>query len=161
MAKDKELRPMTYPELGALLHGILFAYEKVVAELYEGKQKILYPYIMEDLTKILNTQDMAIVDPKFSFEENVKGITAYLSNDELLKGVSIKKLNQDKYAFEIQECSLAVSGVHDILELHGGNCPFALAVAAILTSILTGGRYVDLADSEYSDTGSKTVLKIK
>ena len=116
---------------------------------------------MEDLTIILNTQDMAIVDPKFSFEDNVKGITTYLSNDELLKGVSIKKLNQDKYAFEIEECSLAVSGVHDILKLHGGTCPFALAVAAILTSILSGGRYVDLADSEYSDKGSKTVLKIK
>jgi hypothetical protein len=161
MEKDKELRPMTYPELGALLHGILFAYEKVVAELYEGKHKILYPYIMEDLTKILNTQDMAIVDPDFSFEENVKGITSYLSNDDLLKGVSLNQIDQDKYAFEIEECSLAVSGVHDILKLHGGNCPFALAVAAVLTSILSGGRYVDLADSEYTDKGSKTVLKIK
>jgi hypothetical protein len=161
MTKDREFRPMTYPELGALLHGILFAYEKVVAELYEGKHKILYPYIMEDLTKILNTQDISIVDPNFSFEENVKGITAYLSNDELLKGVSIKQIDENKYAFEIEECSLAVSGVHDILKLHGGNCPFALAVAAVLTSILSGGRYVDLADSEYSDKGSKTVLKIK
>ncbi|UCE37339.1 MAG: hypothetical protein JSW00_17985 [Thermoplasmata archaeon] len=161
MTKDKDLRPMTYPELGALLHGILFAYEKVVAELYEGKHKILFPYIMEDLTKVLSTQDMKIVDPNFSFEENVKGITAYLSNDELLKGVSLKKDDQDKYTFEIEECSLAVSGVHDILKLHGGTCPFALAVAAALTSVLSGGRYVDLAESEYSDKGSKTVLMIK
>ena len=160
MTKDNDLRPITFPETGALLHGILFAYEKVVAELYEGKHRILFPYIMEDLTKILSTQDLAVVNPDFTFKENMDRLIAFLSNDELLKGVSLKEMGDETYAFEIQECSFAVAGVHDILKLHGGICPFALAMAAILTSVLTGGRYVDLAESEYTDKGSKTVLKI-
>ncbi len=160
MIKDKEPRPITYPEIAALLHGILFAYEKVVAELYKGKHKILFPYIIEDMTKVLSSQDLAVVDPKFSLEENMDGLKAFLSNDELLKGISFKKLDKDTYTFDIEECAFAVAGVHDILKLHGGICPFALAVAAILTSVMKEGRYIDLADSEYSDKGSKTVLKI-
>ena len=83
MTKDKELRPMTFPELGALLHGILFAYEKVVAELYGGKHKILFPYIMEDLTKVLNYQEMAIVDPDFSFEDILKTGNEIFDEDDI------------------------------------------------------------------------------
>jgi len=160
MIKDKEPRPITYPEIGALLHGILFAYEKVVAELYKGKHKILFPYIIEDMTKVLSGQDLTVVDSEFNLEDNMEGLRAYLSNEDLLKGISFKKLDENNYIFEIEECSFAVAGVHDILKLHGGVCPFALAVAAILTSVMKEGRYIDLADSEYSDKGSKTVLKI-
>lgn len=160
MAIEKELRPISHPETAALLHGILFAYEKVVAELYKGKHKILFPYIIEDMTKVLASQDLAVVDPKFNLEENMEGLRAFLSNDELLKGIIFRKLDEDKYEFEIEECSFALAGVHDILKLHGGVCPFALAVAAILSSVMKEGRYLDLTDSEYSDKGSKTVLKI-
>ncbi|UCE73750.1 MAG: hypothetical protein JSV56_12090 [Methanomassiliicoccales archaeon] len=161
MTKDKELRPITFPEMGALLHGILFAYEKVVAELYKGKHKILFPYIIEDMTKVLSGQDLAVVDSEQSLEDNMDGLRIFLSNDDLLKGISFKKIDDDTYVFEIEECSFAVSGVHDILKLHGGVCPFALAVAAILSGVMKEGAYMDLADSEYSDKGSKTILKIK
>lgn len=160
MKKDEEPRPVTYPEVAALLHGALFAYEKVVAELYKGKHRILFPYIIEDMTKVLSSQDLAVVDSKFSLEKNMEGLKAFLSNDEFLKDVSFKKLDKNTYIFNIEECSFALAGVHDILKLHGGVCPFALAVSAILTSVMKEGRYIDLADSEYSDKGSKTVLKI-
>ncbi|MEE9150513.1 MAG: hypothetical protein V3U20_01605 [Thermoplasmata archaeon] len=160
MTKSKEPRPITFPETAALLHGILFAYEKVVAELYKGKHRILFPYIIEDMTKVLSSQDLAVVDSKFNLEKNMEGLKAYLSNDELLKGISFKKLDEKTYVFEIEECSFAVAGVHDILKMHGGICPFALAVAALLSSVMKEGRYMDLADSEYTEKGSKTVLKI-
>jgi hypothetical protein len=160
VTEEQELRPITYPEIGALLHGILFAYEKVVAELYKGKHKILFPYIIEDMTKVFSSQDMAVVDPELSFKENMDRLRFYLSNEDLLKGISFKKIDDETYNFEIEECSFAVAGVHDILKLHGGNCPFALAVAAILTSIMKDGRYLDLTESEYTDKGSKTILKI-
>ena len=160
MTEDAELRPISYPEVAALLHGILFAYEKVVAELYKGKHKILFPYIMEDMTKVLRSQDLSIVDPDFSFEKNIEGVIAFLANDEFLKGISLKKSGEDSYEFNIDECSFAVAGVHDILKLHGGICPFALAVAAILTSVMEGGRYIDLVESEYTDKGSKTIFEI-
>jgi hypothetical protein len=160
VTEEKEIRPISYSEVAALLHGILFAYEKVVAELYKGKHTILFPYIMEDMVKLLSSQDLAVVDSEKSLVENMEGLKDYLSNEDFLKGVSFKKIDEDTYAFEIEECSFAMAGVHDILKLHGGICPFALAVAAILSEETKDGKYIDLADSEYSDKGSKTNLKI-
>ncbi len=160
LTKDKELRPITFPEVAALLHGILFAYEKVVAELYKGKHRILFPYIIEDMAKVLSSQEMAVVDPQSTLEDNMEGLRTYLSNEEFLKGVSFKNVGEDAYTFEIEECSFAMAGVHEILEMHGGICPFALAMAAILSSVMTGGRYMDLVESKYTDKGSKTLLTI-
>jgi hypothetical protein len=160
MANEKEIRPINYSEVGALLHAILFAYEKVVAELYKGKHKILFPYIMEDMIKLLGLQDLTIVDSEKSLEGNMQGLKEYLSNEEFLKGVKFEKVDDETYCFEIDECSFALAGVHDILKLHGGVCPFALAVAAILSEEMKEGQYFDLADSDYSDKGSKTNLKI-
>jgi hypothetical protein len=160
MSNEKEIRPISFSEVAALLHGILFAYEKVVAELYKGKHKILFPYIMEDMVKVLSSQDLAVVDSKSSLEENMKGLKDYLSNDEFLKGVSFKTIDDETYSFDIDECSFAMAGVHDILKLHGGICPFALAVAAILSEEMKEGQYLDVTDSEYSDKGSRTNLKI-
>jgi hypothetical protein len=160
MTEDKEVRPITYPEIAALLHGILFSYEKVDAELYKGKHKILFPYIIEDMTKVLGSQGFIVVDQKQSLEENMEGLRTYLSDEETLKDIKFEKIDDDTFVFDIGECAFAVAGVHDILKLHGGVCPFALAVAGLLTSAMKEGQYIDLADSEYSDKGSKTVLKI-
>jgi hypothetical protein len=160
LANQKEIRPISYSEVAALLHGILFAYEKVVAELYKGKHKILFPYIMEDMVKVLGSQDLAVVDSEKTLKENMEGLKNFLSNEEFLKGVAFKKIYDDTYTFDIEECSFAVAGVHDILKLHGGICPFALAVAAILSEKMKEGQYIDVTDSEYSEKGSKTNLKI-
>jgi hypothetical protein len=160
LINEKEIRPISYSEVAALLHGILFSYEKVVAELYKGKHKILFPYIMEDMMKMLGNQALAIVDSKKSLEENMEGLKDYLSNEDFLKGISFKKIDDDTYSFNIDECSFAVAGVHDLLKLHGGVCPFALAVAAILSEEMKEGKYIDLTESEYTDKGSKTNLKI-
>ncbi len=74
--------------------------------------------------------------------------------------MKFEKKDNDTYCFNIDECAFALAGVHDILKLHGGICPFALAVAAILSEDMKEGQYLDLQDSEYTDKGSITTLKI-
>jgi hypothetical protein len=160
MNKGDEVKPISYSEIGALLHGILFAYEKVVAELYKGKHRILFPYIIEEITRISKSHGMGVMNPDLPMAEKIEKLRIFFSNDELLKNVSIKEIDEDTISFEIEECSLAVSGVHDILEMHGGVCPFALASAALLSGAMGDERYIDLADSEYTEKGSKTLLKI-
>ncbi|UCF07592.1 MAG: hypothetical protein JSW28_08080 [Thermoplasmata archaeon] len=160
MTTENEARPISYPETAALLHGILFAYEKVVAELYKGKHKILFPYIIEEITRISKSHGLAVMDPNLPLTDKMERLRVFFSNNELLKGVSFDKIDEQTFNFEIDECSFAVAGVHDLLKMHGGVCPFALAFAAILTGAMADERYVDLADSEYTEKGSKTVLKI-
>jgi hypothetical protein len=156
----KAVEPISFAETGALLHGILFAYEKVVAELYKGEHKILFPYIIEEITRISKSHDLGVMDPDLPMSEKMERMRAFLSNNDLLKGISFQKIDDDTFSFEIEECSFAVAGVHDILKMHSGVCPFALASAAILSGAMVDERYIDLADSEYSDKGSKTILKI-
>ncbi len=132
----------------------------MVAELYKGKHRILFPYIIEEITRISKTHDLGVMDPEQPMTKKMERMKAFLSNNDLLKGISFHKIDDNTYNFEIEECSFAVSGVHDILKMHGGVCPFALASAAILSGAMADERYIDLADSEYSEKGSKTVLKI-
>ena len=160
MSKENEEKSISFPETAALLHGILFAYEKVVAELYKGQHKILFPYIIEEITRISKSHDLGVMDSDLPMNEKMERLRSFFSNDELLKGISFQKIDDDSYSFEIDECSFAVAGVHDILKMHGGVCPFALASAAILSGAMADERYIDLADSEYTEKGSKTVLKI-
>ena len=160
MSTENEEKPISHSETAALLHGILFAYEKVVAELYKGKHKILFPYIIEEITRISKIHDLGVVDPNLPMAEKMERLRLFFSNDELLKGISFQEIDKDTFSFEIDECSLAVAGVHDILEMHDGVCPFALASAAILSGAMADERYIGLADSEYTEKGSKTVLKI-
>ena len=156
----KAVEPISFAETGALLHGILFAYEKVVAELYKGKHKLLFPYIIEEITRISKNHDLGVMDPDLPMSVKIERLRAFLSNNDILKGISFQKIDDDTFSFEIDECSFAVGGVHDILKMHGGVCPFALASAAILSGAMADERYIDLADSEYSEKGSRTVLKI-
>ena len=160
ISTENEEKPISFPETAALLHGILFAYEKVVAELYKGKHKILFPYIIEEITRISKSHDLGVMDPNLSMTDKMEIMKTFLSNNDQLKGISFQKMDGNTFNFDIDECSFAVAGVHDILKMHSGVCPFALASAAILSGAMADERYIDLADSEYSDKGSKTVLKV-
>jgi hypothetical protein len=144
--EQKQGIPITFAETAALLHGILFAYEKVVAELYKGKHRILFPYIIEEITRISKSHDLAVMDQDLPLTAKMEKLRKFLANNELLKGIAFNKVDEDKFTFEIEECSFAVAGVHDILKMHGGVCPFALASAAILSGAMADERYIDLAE---------------
>lgn len=152
-------RIATYPEMASLMHGLLFAYQKVFINLYGNDARQLYPYIMEELSNILHTGDDPIIDTNKSIEENVDRCISFLSNEEVLKGLKFTKTDGNGYIFEVGECSFGSSGVHEILKMEGGICPFALVVATCLTE-LSPNEFVNINASNFDEKGSKTHLEM-
>lgn len=157
-SERNSIRIATSPEMASLMHGLLFAYQKVFINLYGNDARQLYPYIMEELSNILQTGDNPIIDLGKSFEENIDRCISFISNEEYLKDINFNKTDGNKYLFEIGECSFGKSGVHEILKMEGGICPFALIIATCLTE-LNPNEYVEINPSEFDDKGSKTYLE--
>jgi hypothetical protein len=158
----ENLKKVSYPQIGSIFHGLLFAYEKVFINFYGIEEtKKLYSYIIEELVPILYEPRNLVVDKSLGVDENIKRLEYFLSNDELIKGLTIKKVHDKEYSIEIEECLFAKDGVHRILKMSGGSCPYALIAAAVLTNVGESDQYVRLGESEYTEDGSKTILKVE
>jgi Lrp/AsnC family transcriptional regulator for asnA, asnC and gidA len=154
-----ETRKASRIELAGLMHGMLFAYQKVFKNLYGDDASKLYPYIAEEISNVLHSGDDPIIDPSKGRDENIQRCMAFISNDENLKDVSLSKVDDGKYVFEVGECSFGSSGMHDILKTEGVICPFALFAASCLTD-LTGNGYIKIGMSDFDDKGSRTALEM-
>jgi Lrp/AsnC family transcriptional regulator for asnA, asnC and gidA len=151
-------RKLTLTELSSMLHGVLFAYEKVFLDLYGNDARELYPYILEELAHVLHTGDDPIIDKTKNLDENLDRVLFFLSNEEYLKELKCERLTDGKYVFDIGACSFAKSGVHDILKIKEGICPFALIFASCLTDLTSNG-YARITKAEFDDEGSKTYIE--
>lgn len=162
MTECKDMKKMSEVELGSMLHALLFAYEKVFLNFY-GKEetKKLFSYIIEELVPILYDERDLIIDKSLGVEENMKRFECFLSNEAFIKGLVIKKIDNKKYVIDVEECSFAKGGIHDTLKMKGGSCPYALLVAAVLTNVEEAEQYINVGESDYTDSGSKTILNIE
>jgi Lrp/AsnC family transcriptional regulator for asnA, asnC and gidA len=150
----EEVRIATQPEIGSLMHGLLFAYQKVFINLYGNDARELFPYVVEELSNILHAGDEPIIDPTMTNEENVDRCISFISNDEYLKDIKLTK-KENGYIFEVGECMFGHSGIHDILKMDGGICPFALYMGTCLTQ-LNPNESININPSDFDEKGSKT-----
>ncbi|MCK5559960.1 MAG: hypothetical protein KAJ51_05180 [Thermoplasmata archaeon] len=153
---------MTEADVGSMFHGLLFAYEKVLLNFF-GKEetKKLFSYIIDELFPVLFNERNLVIDKSLGVEENMRRFECFLSNELLVKGLAIKKISEKQYVIDIEECVFAKGGIHDTLEMKGGSCPYALLVAAVLTSVEDPDQYINVGESEYTEEGSKTILNIE
>jgi DNA-binding Lrp family transcriptional regulator len=151
-------RKLTFAELASMLHALLFAYEKVFMNLYRDEAHELYPYFIEELSHVLQNGEDPIIDPEKTLEENMDRVLFFISNEEYLKEVSLEKLSEGRYEFKVGKCTFAKSGVHDILKIKEGICPFALIMTACLTELTSNG-YAKISKCEFDDDGSKAIIE--
>jgi DNA-binding Lrp family transcriptional regulator len=156
--KEKGLRKLSFAELASMFHGLLFAYEKVFMDLYGADAPKLYPYLIDELAHLLHSGDDPIIDDSKTMEENIDRVMHFISNEEYVMDVNFKKTDENKYLFNIGACSFAKSGVHDILKIKDGICPFGLVIASCLTELNPNG-YVKVTKTEFDDEGSKTYME--
>jgi DNA-binding Lrp family transcriptional regulator len=150
-------RKLTFAELASMLHGLLFAYEKVFINLHGDDVRQLYPYIIDEMAHILHSGEDPVIDPEKSLEENIDRVLYFISNEEYIRDLDFRKTDDNKYVFEIGACSFAKSGVHDILKIKEGICPFALVIASCLTELSPEG-YARITKCEFDDEGSKAYI---
>jgi hypothetical protein len=162
MTEMKDLKKMTAGELGSMLHALLFAYEKVFLKFF-GKEeaKKLFSYLIEELIPILYNEKNLVIDKNLSIEENMERLKYFLSNEAFIKGLKIEKVDDKKFVVDIEDCEFAKEGIHEILNMEGGSCPYALIAAAVLTSVEGAEQYIQIGESDFTELGSKTYLHIK
>jgi hypothetical protein len=162
MTEEQEIKKMSELDVGSMLHAVLFAYEKVLINFY-GKEeaKKLLSYLIEELIPILYDEKNKVIDKELGIDENMKRLAAFLSDDKILKGLKIEKVSLNEFVIDIKECAFAKEGIHSVLDLKGGSCPWALIAAAVLSSVEAEDQYINIGSSEFTDDGSKTYLKIE
>lgn len=157
----KEAPPLQQHEVGALLHGILFAYERVLKSLFKDEFKHLTPYLIEELSKVLYKEPHPIVDKELPMQENIDRLLFSLSSEEVFKNMSLEEVGENTYSLNLRECAYAQSGVHEILKSDDGVCPIALVFATMLASLDKETPNIEIVSSEFTDVGSITVIKVK
>jgi hypothetical protein len=162
MEDYRELKKIDSGQLGSMFHSLLFAYEKVFLNFY-GKEesKALFSYLIEELIPILYDEKNLVVDNSLSIEENVNRFAHFISNDDFIKGLKFTKISDNEYTISLEECAFAKEGIHSILDMKGGSCPYALLAAAVLSSVEGEDQYIQIGESEFTELGSKTILKIE
>lgn len=73
-----------------------------------------------------------------------------------VKWVGIDEIEDGKYLFRIEGCRF-LKHIHEFLNTKDTTCPFALAAMAFIQ--LSTGKKVLSTESEYTKTGTKTVIE--
>ena len=158
---DNDLHKLEQYEIGSLLHGMLFAYERVLKSLFKDEFKHLTPYLIEELSKVLCREPDPIIDNELSLEENLDRLRYSLSIDDLFEQLTIEKVGESEYRVELKKCLYAASGIHEVLKMEEGICPIALIFATVLASLDKECPNIEIVSSEFTDLGSITVIKAK
>jgi len=157
----EEAPPLKQGEVGALLHGILFAYERVLKSLFKDEFKHLTPYLVEELSKVLYKEPNPIVDKDLPMRENIDRLLFSLSSEEVFKNMTLEEAGDNTYSLNLRECAYAQSGIHEILQTDEGVCPIALVFATMLASLDKETPNIEIVSSEFTDVGSITVITVK
>ena len=146
------------PELASMLHSTFFGLENAHNKLTGSGHKAVVPEIAKMLPLILDAKGELKFDESRSLDDELQMLEDHFNNDEFFDKVTIEKLDHDKYAFEIDGCFLAKSGVHDVLKPDNNTCMFAYIVASALS--LKTEKNVRIASSEFAKHDSRTVIEL-
>lgn len=142
-------------DIPTFFHTILFAYSKTLKEILgSGEAALIHP-ILEKIILVQNKKNLNLIQG-----ENIDEVLANFLEELLKKGtmgwVGIEEAGDEKFLFKVEGCKFA-KYTHEFLDTKDTTCPFALVVMAILQSQL--GKKVRPTDSEFSATGTKTLIE--
>ncbi len=141
--------------MSSFFHTVLFAYQKSLKDILgTGEAAFVHP-ILDCINRVTEKEHRHLIE-----NEKAGKILENFLEDLLKKGivkwVNIDKTDDGAYVFNVEGCTLSKS-THEFLDTKDTTCPFALAVMAYLQ--LTTGKKVRPNKSEYTKTGTKTVIE--
>ncbi|MEM2924100.1 MAG: DUF5788 family protein [Methanocellales archaeon] len=142
-------------EIAVLLHsaffGIVWSHYNMVEDL-EGR---IYIGSITQLPPILHREGFK-VDRSKKLEDSLREFAEHLQNKEFFDFVEFRRLDENRFVFEIDGCALAKNGIHEMLTRDV--CPFALIAASMLYELAEKPLYI--AASEFTVLGSRTILEM-
>ncbi|MDF1534002.1 MAG: hypothetical protein P1P69_05810 [Methanosarcinaceae archaeon] len=147
-----------YSEIASMLHSTFFGLENAHNKLTGSSHRAVVPEIAKILPLILDAKGELAFDESKSLEKELQMLEDHFNNDEFFDKVTIEKLDDSKYAFNINGCFLAKSGVHDVLKPDHNTCMFAYIVASALSIRL--GKNLRISSSEFTQYDSTTIIEL-
>ncbi|HIH44322.1 MAG TPA: hypothetical protein HA257_04340 [Candidatus Methanoperedenaceae archaeon] len=148
---------MTFGDMAALFHSSFFAFEQAHGRITGTASRAILQQIVRVMPKILEKEGQPVINKSLTLEENMAHFRDYIHNEELIENVNFEN-NDDMFNIEIKGCTVAKSGVHEILDPKKSTCPYAIVAAAMIFYLT--GKNLTIEDSEFTKDGTKTLLKL-
>ena len=149
---QKKLDPM---DIGTLLHGILFAYQKSVKEIM-GTGAAIFVHPVLDIVQTIQEKTGVNLIKGADIDEVFANLSEIMPTSGIIRGFRFEKLGPKKYILHVEGCFYAPH-IHEELKPSDVVCPLALIAMSIFQE--TAKAKVRVADSEYTTDGSKTIIE--
>lgn len=142
-------------DVGTLLHGILFAYQKTTKDML-GTGAAIFVHPVLNIIKEINRKSGVNLIKGNNIDEVFKNLSKVMPTIGLVKGFRFEKLSPNTYILHIDECVWA-SHIHSELKPKDATCPYALVAMSIFEEV--SKCKVKVADSEYTEKGCRTRIE--
>ena len=149
---QKKLDPM---DIGSLLHGILFAYQKSVKEIL-GTGATIFVHPVLDIIQTINEKAGINMIKGGDIDEVFANLSEIMPTSGMVRGFRFEKLGPKKFILHVEGCVWA-QHIHEELKPSDVVCPLALIVMSIFQK--TTKAKVRVADSEYTKDGTNTIIE--
>jgi len=143
-------------DIGTLLHGILFAYQKSVKDIL-GTGSAIFVHPVLNIIKGINERASVNLIKGRNIDEIFENLSKVMPTTGIMKKFRFEKLAPAKYILHVDGCVWAPH-IHEELKPRDVTCPFALITMSIFEEVLKGK--VKVADSEYYKNGTKTRIEL-
>ncbi|MCL6579119.1 MAG: hypothetical protein K6T73_06990 [Candidatus Bathyarchaeota archaeon] len=142
-------------DVAALFHCLLFAYQKNVEKILGSGSAIFIHPTLELLAKIDMKRGLNLIRGK-GVEETWDNLSSFFLKSSVVKEFSFRKVDAERFVLRVDGCVWA-RHVHGELEPKDVPCPLALVAMAAFEKM--SGKKVRVADSEYFEEGTETVIE--
>jgi len=143
-------------DIGTLLHGILFAYQKTVKDILGTGSAIFVHPVLGIIMRINKRTGVNLIKGR-DIDEVFENLSKVMPTSGVMKEFRFEKLAPKRYILHVDGCVWAPH-IHQELKPKDVACPFALITMAIFEEVSKGK--VKVADSEYYKNGTRTRIEL-
>lgn len=143
-------------EVGTLLHGMLFAYQKSAKDILGTGSAIFVHPVLDIIKRISKRTGVNLIKGR-NIDEVFGNLSEVMPTTGIMKEFRLEELAPKRYILHVNGCVWAPH-IHEELKPRDVTCPFALIVMAIFEEVLEGK--VKVADSEYYKNGTTTIIEL-
>lgn len=142
-------------DVGTLLHGILFAYQKTAKDTLGSGAAIFVHPVLDIIKRINGRTGVNLINGR-NLDEVFESLSKIMPTSGLVKDFKFEKLSSNTYNLYVDGCVWAPH-IHNELKPKDVACPYALIAMSVFEEV--AGCKVKVADSEYFKTGCTTRIE--
>lgn len=143
-------------DLVLVFHGIVWAYQRVINEVFGSSSEILLHPILENIEAICEKMGINLVEGS-TIEEAFRNLSDRVVATGFVRELVMKKTSPSRYVLYVNGCKLdETKNIHEKLKPKNVTCLYALILTLPFGRFL-GGK-VKIAGTEFYEGGSKTEM---